>query len=99
MWYNTSIYGIRGRLHNKKYFDNLYPINDIRIKKSIPEIIRLLKDNDYYVQRSSIWILGELGAKEAIPEIKKLLGAKSGLIVQEAEEALTKLGVPAGRRR
>ena len=59
----------------------------------VRNLIKKLSDSDRDVRYSACWTLVELDAKEAIPEIKKLLRDKDSKVRVSALDALAKLGV------
>ena len=71
-----------------------YLLMDFDAKEIIPEITKLLHDNNDDVRVKSVWALRHLGSKESIPEIRKLLNDENERVREVAEEALKKLGVP-----
>ena len=68
-------------------------LTKLNAKETIPEITRLLQDNDSAVRRSATWALVRLDAKEAIPEITKLLQDNDPKVRSAARAALKALGV------
>lgn len=65
---------------------------ELDAKEAIPEITRLLKDNDSMVRRRAVEALAQLGAKETIPDITKLLQDKKISVRYRAIEVLWRLG-------
>lgn len=86
---------IRGQALTHLYSEGIR--NHLAVDKSVaPELIanltKLLKDENTYVRELDIRFLGELGAKEAVPEIMKLLLQDKEISIREsAANTLVKL--------
>jgi hypothetical protein len=69
----------------------LQTLIDLKAKETIPNVTRLLYDQDNSVRIGTLYCLRLLGAKEAIPEIMRLLYDADAAIRKEAIYALGEL--------
>jgi len=63
-------------------------------EKALPELIKLLEDEDETQKCGIIWALGEIGDPEAIPTLNRLLDSKGKYVRYNAHRALTKIRTP-----
>ena len=57
------------------------------------EMVRgALRDQKWFVRQAAAWVLGELGAKEGVPDLRAALRDQDSDVRQAAAEALGKLG-------
>ena len=88
------------RTHEEKGAICLFLVNNIGLAKesrssTVPELIKLLRDEQAYVRSLAASALAGLGAKESTSEILKLLGDEVGFVRLHAVEALARLGAKA----
>lgn len=67
-------------------------LNELGKEKAIPEIIKLLANEDWSIRGNAAYYLAAQGIKEAIPGIRKMLAEKHPIVRQFAAFALDKLG-------
>ncbi|MFN3421409.1 MAG: HEAT repeat domain-containing protein [Armatimonadota bacterium] len=61
-------------------------------KEAIELAVERLKDDEQVVRQYALWALGNLGAKEAIPQILPLLNDPDPTVRERAKKTLQKLG-------
>ncbi|MFN3421410.1 MAG: HEAT repeat domain-containing protein [Armatimonadota bacterium] len=61
-------------------------------KEAIELAVERLKDDERVVRHYALWALGNLGAKEAIPQILPLLNDPDPTVREQAKKTLKKLG-------
>ncbi|MEO0226431.1 MAG: HEAT repeat domain-containing protein [candidate division WOR-3 bacterium] len=61
-------------------------------EKAIPQTLKLLSSDDWFVKRNGLFILGELKAKDAVDEIGRLLDSKEEQVQIEVLTTLSKIG-------
>jgi HEAT repeat protein len=96
MWYHNPLNTARRQMHANDYLIRIEALNTLYTlggKSSIPEIIRLLKDDNELVREVAIWSVKQLGLKESIPLIKSLLEDEDEWVNHYAEQALRQFGV------
>ncbi|QDT91766.1 HEAT repeat domain-containing protein [Gimesia algae] len=65
-------------------------IDSTRSKELMPVLIKSLKSDDFGIRCQTVWLLGQLGelAKEAMPELKRLLNDDGSSVQGVAAEAI-----------
>ena len=60
---------------------------------AVPDLIRVLQDEDWQVEQAAAKALGEVGpaAKDAVPELTRLLRDKSAEVRETAARALERI--------
>jgi HEAT repeat protein len=68
-------------------------------KEIVPDMISVLKDEDWEMRRGAAWILGKVGpdAKDAVPALTEALGDSNDSVRIKASEALKKIRAEEGR--
>jgi len=61
-------------------------------KEAIELAIERLKDSEWVVRQYALWALGNLDAKESIPQILPLLNDPNPMVRKQAKKTLQKLG-------
>ena len=56
----------------------LWALGEMRVKQSIPELIRALQDDDSRIQDIAVWAVGRIKAIEAVPHLLQILRDETG---------------------
>ncbi|QEM70036.1 hypothetical protein FO488_18990 [Geobacter sp. FeAm09] len=63
-------------------------------ESAVAPILAMLNDKRWYVARNLAAILGDMGSREAVPELEKCLRNPDGRVAKEAIRSLAKIGGP-----
>jgi HEAT repeat protein len=82
-----QIAAISGQNERRVYFDAL-----LQLQAGIPTLIHMLGDARWFVARNAAEVLGEMGAREAEPQLTELLRHHDDRVRRAATGALMRLG-------
>lgn len=69
---------------------------ELEIEEALPDLLRLLGDEDVEIRDAAVWALGRIGGREARRALKACCASDDEDLVEAAEEALAELDVMAG---
>lgn len=74
-------------------FEAARAAGELKLRKAVPTLIKLLEDPDREVQEAAIWALGQVGGRQAKRALEKCLQSSDELVSEYAEEALRELAL------
>jgi HEAT repeat protein len=69
---------------------------ELEIEEALPDLLRLLGDEDIEIRDAAVWALGRIGGREARRALKACCASDDEDLVEAAEEALAELDFMAG---
>lgn len=68
---------------------------ELKLRKAVPDLIKLLDDSDREVQEGAIWALGQIGGTQAKHALEKCAESEDEGLQEAIEEALAELALGA----
>jgi HEAT repeat protein len=69
---------------------------ELEIEEAVPDLIRLLGDEDVEIRDAAVWALGRIGGPEARRALKACCASDDEDLAEAAEDALAELDFMAG---
>ena len=68
---------------------------ELEIEEAVPDLIRLLADEDVEIRDTAVWALGRIGGREARRALQACYASNDEGLLEAAEEALAELDFKA----
>ena len=65
------------------------------LEDALPQLMRMIDDDDTEVRLAAIWALGQIGGKPAAEALNQVLQSKDPAMVEAAQEAMQEIAFSA----
>jgi HEAT repeat protein len=94
--WNRTVLDELGSTDSGMLFEAARASGELEIEEALPDLLRLLGDEDIEIRDAAVWALGRIGGREARRALKACCASDDENLVEAAEEALAELDFMAG---
>jgi HEAT repeat protein len=94
--WNRTVLDELGSSDSGMLFEATRASGELEIEEALPDLLRLLGDEDIEIRDAAVWALGRIGGREARRALKACCASDDEDLVEAAEEALAELDFMAG---
>lgn len=94
--WNRSVLEELGADDSAMLFEAIRASGELEIEEAVPDLIRLLGDEDVEIRDAAVWALGRVGGREAWRALKACCNSDDEDLAEAAENALAELEFMAG---
>lgn len=95
MWHPIVLEEL-GSSDNAMLLEAVRASGELQIEEALPDLIRLLSDEDVEIRDEAVWALGRIGGREARRALEACVASSDEDLSEAAEEALAEMDFMAG---
>lgn len=94
--WNRYVLSELGNQDSAMLFEAVRASGELEIEEAVPDLLRLLNDEDIEIRDAAVWALGRVGGREARRALKACCNSDDEDLAEAAENALAELEFMAG---